>query len=485
MLAEATLIGIDVGTTATKAVLIDEAGRRLGAFSRPHPMARPAEGYAEQDPAHWLESVIAALASFAAAHDLTGLKGIGLCSQVNTHVFVDATGAPLMPAITWQDTRAAPDAASLDARVTPAQKLAWFGGPMPIDASHALSRMAHVQRVRPETYERTRYALLPKDYIALHLTGVIASDPISAVGLVDRAGYVVPLLEMIGGAADRLPPLNPITQVIGTVRPGLPCAGVPVVSGTMDAWAGMFGVGVASDGDAMYQSGTSEIPGIVSTSVTPTPGVILFPPYEGIVMHAAPTQSGGATLGWLGAMLRLTPDEMSAMAQNVDASPVVPLFLPHLQGERAPIWDSETRGVFARLESRAGAPEMVRAVMEGVALSVRWAFDALQQSAGIVPAVINIGGGGARSEAWCQIRADALGLPLKRAAAPEIAAHGAAMLAGVGTGVMPSIPEAARKLVQFDRTFEPNLALGGYYADKYDRYRKLYEAMKPINNAYS
>jgi xylulokinase len=476
--AQATLIGIDVGTTATKAVLIDETGRRLAAEVRPHPMARPAEGHAEQDPRDWTESVLAALTSFAEAHDLSGLKGIGLCSQVNTHVFVDADGAPLMPAITWQDTRSALDAMALDRRVTAEQKLAWFGGPMPIDASHALSRMAHVQRVHPHVYKRTRHVLLPKDYVALHLTGVIASDPISAVGLVDRAGYVGPLLQLIPGAADRLPPLQSIAQAVGTVLPGLPCAGVPVVVGTMDAWAGMFGVGVAENGEAMYQCGTSEIPGIVSSSVTPTPGVILFPPYEGIVMHAAPTQSGGATLAWLGAMLRLTPTEMSALAQSVEPSPVVPLFLPHLQGERAPIWDSQTRGVFARLESRAGAPEMVRAVMEGVAFSVRWAFDALEQSAGVAPDFVNIGGGGASSDTWCQIRADALGKRLKRSASPEIAALGAAMLAGVGTGVMPSIAAAAKTLVQFDRVFEPNVAWRGYYDEKFGRYRELYERLK-------
>lgn len=484
-MADATLIGIDVGTTATKAILIDQEGRRLAAFSRPHPMSRPAEGHAEQNPDDWHQSVLAALSAFSASHDLSDLRGIGLCSQVNTHVFVDAAGTPVLPAITWQDTRSALDAAKLDSHVTAEQKLAWFGGPVPIDASHALSRMAHVKRVHPDLYERTRHVLLPKDYIALHLSGAVASDPISAVGLVDRTGYVDPLLQLVPGAAERLPQIRGITEVAGTVRAGLPCAGAPVVVGTMDAWAGMFGVGVASDGDAMYQSGTSEIPGIVSSHVTPTPGVILFPPYEGIVMHAAPTQSGGAALAWLGAMLGRTPEEMSAMSGSVAPSQIVPVFLPHLQGERAPIWDSRTRGVFARLENRAGAPEMVRALMEGVAFSVRWAFDALEQSAGIVPNVVNNGGGGARSDVWCQIRADVLGKTLRRAASTEIAATGAAMLAGVSAGIMPSIATAVRELVRFDRTFEPNPALRGYYEDKFGRYRELYETLRPFNDRYS
>jgi xylulokinase len=123
-----------------------------------------------------------------------------------------------------------------------------------------------------------------------------------------------------------------------------PCAGAPVVVGAMDAWGGMFGVGVVSDGDAMYQSGTSEIPGIVSSRINPTPGVILFPPYEGIVMHAAPTQSGGAALQWFANVLGKSPAELSMLASGIAPSDAVPLFLPHLQGERAPLWDARRAG---------------------------------------------------------------------------------------------------------------------------------------------
>lgn len=480
-MAATTLIGIDVGTTAIKAILIDQQGNRLDAFARPYPISRPVAGHAEQDPRDWMDGILAALGQFAAGHDLSDLAGIGICSQVNTHVFVDAAGNPLLPAILWQDGRSAPDAASLDAQVSVQQKLDWFGGPVPIDASHALSRIAHVQRTRPDIYDQTRHVLLPKDYCVLQLTGAVDSDPISAVGLVDRAGYVAPLLDLVPGAAKRLPPLHPFTHVAGRVRDGLPCAGAPVVVGAMDAWGGMFGIGVAADGDAMYQSGTSEIPGIVSATVNPTPGVILFPPYEGIVMHAAPTQTGGAALAWLGNVLGRSPAEMSSLAGSIEPGSAVPLFLPHLQGERAPIWDSASRGVFARLDNRAGAAEMVRSVMEGVAFSVRWAFEALQASAGRAVTVANIGGGGSRSDVWCQIRADALGMVLRRAKAHEAAAIGAAMLAGVGSGIMPSIAAAARELVQFDRSFEPDAGKAGYYADKYGKYRELYYALKTFS----
>jgi xylulokinase len=484
-LAADCLIGIDVGTTAVKAILIDAAGNRLAEFSRPVTMSRPLPGQAEQNPDDWIDAILAALTQFAAGYDLGGLLGIGICSQVNTHVFVAADGTPLIPAITWQDSRAAADAAALDARIEPAQKLNWFGAPIPIDASHALSRVAHVQRTHPDVFAKAAHVLLPKDYCILRLTGEVASDPISAVGLTDSSlRYVDELLALVPGAAGKLPPLHPFTHVAGRVRAGLPCAGAPVVTGVMDAWGGMFGTGVARDGEAMYQSGTSEIPGIISSRVQPTPGVIVFPPYEGMTLHAAPTQSGGAALSWLAAILGRQPAELAPLAASVAPSDAVPLFLPHLQGERAPLWDSASRGALVRLDARAGTPEMVRAVMEGVAFSVRLAFDALQKSAVTTLEVANIGGGGARADLWCQIRADSLGFALRRVAVPDVAAIGAAILAGLGAGAFASLQGAVAQLVKFDQSFEPDAANRSYYDDKFANYVALYETLRPFNARY-
>lgn len=483
-MADEHLIGIDLGTTALKAILIDTQGNRLASYSEAYPIARPQPGYAEQNPNDWLKAMFNALQTFVRSHGADDVRAIGICSQVNTHVFVGADGVPVLPAITWQDVRAADDGAVLDARVTAAEKTAWLGAPIPIDASHALSRMAWLRRVHPAFYEKTRHVLLPKDFLVKALTGAVGSDPIAAVGLTNAKGYVSQLLDLVPGAAERLPPLRSFTHVAGRVGELLPCEGTPVVVGAMDAWSGMFGVGVVSDGDAMYQSGTSEIPGIVSSTVNPTPGVILFPPYEGIVMHAAPTQSGGAALSWFANVLGKTPADLSALAAKVGPSDAVPLFLPHLQGERAPIWDAATRGTFARMDSRAGTAEMVRGVMEGVALSARWAFDALQNSSGVTLSTANIGGGGAQSDAWCQIRADALGFALRRTAVPDAAALGAAILAGLGSGTMTSLKDAVQRLVKFDRTFEPNAANRAYYDDKFGHYVALYEALRPFNARY-
>jgi xylulokinase len=479
------LIGIDVGTTATKATMIDGAGRQLASFTHAHQTRRGAPGQAEQVPEDWMEGVLGALAAFAEHPQFGTVAGIGICSQVNTHVFVGEDGLAVRPAFTWQDTRADPDARRLDSQVSAEDKSTWFGGPIPIDASHALSRMAYVARTDPEAWAATRHVLLPKDYCIFRLTSAVVADPIAAVGLVGQDGtYVAPLLDLVPGAAGKLPPLFAFHHVAGRVSPGLPGAGLPVVVGAMDAWGGMFGCGVVGEGEAMYQSGTSEIPGIVSSRIVPTPGVILFPPYDGIVMHAAPTQSGGAALAWLGKLLGRTPAELSTLAAQ-SRPDAVPLFLPHLAGERAPIWDADTRGVFARIETETGAPELARAVMEGVAFSARWAFDALKASAAVTPRTIRISGGGSRSDIWCQIRADVLGLPLERTAVPDAAALGAAILAGIGSGAMPALEPAVRQLVRYDRTFEPDRDRADAHAERFDAFKALYGTLKPFNARYA
>jgi xylulokinase len=484
-LSEASLIGVDIGTGAVKAILMDMDGRVLERFTRRYPTARPQPGHVEQDPGDWMDGMLTAFDGFAKSHDISGLLGIGLCSQVNTHVFVDGDGEPLLPAIVWQDGRCGADAAALDGQITPKQKTAWFGGPMPIDASHALSRLAYLARVHPDLYARTRHVLLPKDYCALKLTGEVATDPIAAVGLVDAdLTYLADLIAIVPGAEDKLAPLQDFTHCVGGVRRGLPCAGTPVFVGAMDAWAGMFGTGVVRNGDAMYLSGTSEVPGILSANRMATPGVIVFPSYKGITLHVAPTQSGGASLTWLSALLGRGPDEITALAEATTASASVPLFLPHLQGERAPLWDIKSRGVFARVETATGPGELSRAVLEGVAFSARLAFEACERSAGITADHLNIGGGGARSDAWCQIRADAFGKTIRRVKVLDAGTLGAAVIAGLGAGAMPSLEAAVDRLVAFERTFEPDAGARNYYDTKFGKYQELYADLKGFNQAY-
>lgn len=478
------LIGIDVGTTSVKATLFDTSGRALKTWARAYPTSRPAPGIAEQDPDDWMAHVLSALSALSDGVTQGRIACVGLCAQANTHVFVDAASKPLLPAILWQDGRCGPEAADLDAQISAEEKIGWWGAPLPIDASHVLGRIAWVQRHHPELWARTASVLSPKDYCLLQLTGARVADPLTAFGMIDGSlNYVERLLALLPGVADRLPSPSPFTAMAGTIRKGHPLEGVPVTVGTMDAWAGVFGTGTLEPGDAMYLSGTSEILGLVSPERIPTSGVIAFPDYQGITLHAGPTQSGGASLAWLSALLGRSQQDLSALVAAMPAEDAYPFFLPHLQGERAPIWDIDARGVFAGLDSATGPAGMAKAVMEGVACSARLVLESLQQSGDRRPQIIRAAGGGMASDPWCQIRADMLGIPLQRMANLDAGVLGAAMLAGIGTGLFSTLLEAANHLVVPDRLFTPDPSRRAVSDDRFARHQDLYTRVKPFHAA--
>lgn len=481
VMATGDLIGIDVGTTSVKAAVFDAGGNTLSSYASAYPTRRPEPCWVEQDTDDWMRHVLAALSQFAPNPTV---EAVGLCSQVNTHVFVDGQGNVLMPAIVWQDGRCAAEAARLDAMITQKERLDWWGLPLPIDASHVLSRMAWVARHHPGIWARTRWVLAPKDYCILKLTGEAIADPLTAYGLVDgQLQLIGKLLDLVPGAAQRLPPFAPITATVGRIRPGLPGAGLPMVAGSMDAWSGMAGAGVSKNGEGLYLSGTSEIAGILSDRKVQTPGVIALPECDGIQLHTGPTQSGGASAQWLAALLGRSQDEIDRLVAESDPARPAPMFLPHLQGERAPVWDIQSRASFSGIDSSMGAADFARAVYEGVAHSVRWLFEALVQSAAVTPEIINLSGGGARSDCWCQIRADVLGRPLRRTSNLNAGVLGAAMFAGAGIGRFSSIPEAVKALVRFDRVFEPDPRRAAYYDHRFAKYKELYGQLRLFNAA--
>jgi xylulokinase len=474
------LVGVDVGTTSVKAVMLDASGRRLAEFAAPYPTHRPGPGQVEQDPEDWLRLVRAALERFAGV----GGPVAGLCvtSQVNTHVFVDADLAVLHPAIVWQDGRAAAAGAVIESGIALEDKIAWLGAPIPVDASHALARMGWIERAYPDLWARTAHVLLPRDWIVARLTGALVCDPMSSVGLVTPGlAYADALIARLPGAAERLVPRADPLSVVGQVAAGWPLAGTPVVLGMMDAWASLFGLGVARDGEGMYLSGTSEVMGVVSASVTGEPGVITFPDWRGVRFHAGPTQSGGASLDWVARLVGRDVEGALSLAQPVAEG--APLFLPHLAGERAPVWDAVSRGGFAGLSSATGPGELVTAVIEGVAFSARLAFEALERSGAVRVPVIRAGGGGLVSDLWAQIRADAFGRPLQRMAGRDPAAVGAAVMAGVGIGAIPDLVSAAAALVQPERLFQPDPVAAARAERRFALWRGMYEALRPINHA--
>jgi xylulokinase len=249
----------------------------------------------------------------------------------------------------------------------------------------------------------------------------------------------------------------------------------------MDAWAAMFGTGVAEEGQALHLSGTSEVLGLISSTRNAVPGVVSFAPWRGITLHAAPTQAGGAALDWAGRLTGRDAAGMAALAETARRDPAAPLFLPHLAGERAPLWDAQARGTFAGLTLADGPAEVARAVMEGVAFQARLAMEALEAAGGRRAAVIQGGGGGTASDLWCRLRADACGRPFRRMAARNAGAVGAAVMAGVAAGLLPDLAAAARRLVPEDRVFLPDPE-GAALADRrFALWRDLYAQVRPVN----
>jgi xylulokinase len=475
-------VGIDVGTSSVKAIMGGAGGALHDSYSGRHDTARPATGAAEQVPADWMQHVEAALVRFA-AHPCAGdVVAIGVTSQVNTHVFCDAALAPLHPAITWQDTRSAAQARRLDAAISPEDKTAALGAPIPIDASHALARMAWMAQTHTEVWTSTAHVMLPKDFVIAQLTGRCVADPISAVGLVGTdLRYADAVIELFPRAGAVLPGLRDPIDVAGHILEGKPFAGVPVATGTMDAWAGMFGLGVASEGGGMYLSGTSDVLGLISGDRPGAAGIITFPDWRGITLHAGPTQSGGASLAWLARMLGQDVATLGRLAGKARITRESPLFLPHLEGERAPLWDASSRGAFVGMTSATGPEELAACVMEGVAFSARLALEAIERSGNRQVRKLRHGGGGAASDTWCQIRANALGRTLERVKVSEVGAMGAVVIAATAIGELEDLGEATQDLVAIDRAFASEPEAAALAEDRFKAFEDLYRALGPVN----
>lgn len=474
-------IGFDIGSTQVKGAIFSDDGAVVEQWRRPYPTRRPAAGLVEQDPDDWLAAMRDALADFASRVDVGRIAAIGLCGQVNTDVFVDAAGRPLAPAITWQDVRAGEEAGRLAGAIGHEEKAAWWGEgvAVPIGSSHVLAKMAWMARNRPDIWARTAHVLSPKDYCLFHLTGVVASDPISAWGQVgEDTRYAAGLLARVPGAAERLPPLRGMTEILGEVRVGN--RKVPVVTGTMDAWGSLFGCGVSAPGQGMYMSGTSEILALTGTKRVGAPGVVTFPTIDGLVVHAGPTQSGGDSLRWWSRTANVAPHDIPRLAGTASRTGRAMLFLPHLEGERAPLWDSDIRAAFLGVDSRAEGPDFALAVLEGVALAARLLFDALVSAAGTRPAHLVLGGGGSVSDLWSQIRADCLGVPLRRLAHPDVGCLGAAVLGAVGAGHFASVAAAVPAMSVIDRVFEPDPAMARRYDALFGAFKDATAALRPI-----
>lgn len=471
------LLAFDVGTTAVKGAVYTTRGKCLFTESMAYPKHFCHPGWVEQSPSDWMHCIVSIINHAKEIVDFNQVSGVGVVSQVNTHVFVDKDGQALRDAIVWEDQRCAEVTDMLNQRIEE-ESVAMS----PLDSSSLVCRAKWLKKFEPDIWEKTYAILSPKDYCILQLTGEYVADGLTSIGLVDNLGRYLPEpLALIEGLKERLPAIKSITEIAGHVSDGWGVkAGCPVVTGTMDCWASLFGSGAFNVGEGFQVSGTSEILGLVSEKNLPSNGVVTFPVYEGRYLHAGPTQAGGDALKWFAEAQDKTVEELISQIDSQPSKHGSIIFLPYLMGERAPIWNPEARGAFIGLTKHHDIPSMVRAVMEGVGFSARHVLEHIEQAAGYNCKSILISGGASRSDLWCQMKANIMNCTLKRVENTDSGTFGAALMLATGIGIYQNLDEAAVNGVMIDRCFEPEESVRDFYESLYKVYLQSSRQLIPV-----
>jgi xylulokinase len=424
-----TWLGLDIGTSALKGILVEDDGKVIGRASAEYHAPTPTpSGVAEQDPAIWIEAaarVIHILCTIATP------AGVGLTGQVPTLVLVDAKGAVVRPAMTWQDARATVEAERLAAEL--GNSLPHLDIDLPWSATQLPAKLAWIAAQEPEHLRADIRALQPKDFLGLRLTGNPATDPWSAKGIarVPSGEPAETVLAAAGWTSTVVPPvMSPgMSRGLTTIDAlGLP-AGIPVSVGWSDALASMAAVGAMTAPTAFILTGTSDIVGMSATAVAMADdGLFRIP--SGIGTTAVlygPTQSSGASVAWAARLLGESVGRLSELAATADPAST-PTFVPYLSGERAPLWDPSVRAVFAGVDAASGRAEFARAILRGVTLSAAHILDIAQRSTTSTLELVHLAGRAADDPFGLRLRLEALGMPIAVHPEPYVSALGAAML---------------------------------------------------------
>ena len=481
----AVLIGIDVGTSGTRALAVTTEGELVAEATRPHDLLTPRPGWTEQDPAQWWAACQAVLAEVA-RDDVVGL---GVTGQMHGSVFLDAGGAVIRPALLWNDQRTADECEEITARVGEARLLELAGNPAL--TGFQAPKLLWLARHEPDAYARVASVLLPKDYVRYELTGERATDASDAAGTLlldvrarDWSDEVLDALEV---PRDWLPRVYEGPEVTGVVRDevaealGLP-RGLPVAAGGGDNAAAAVGVGVVREGSVSTSIGTSGVLFAHRDEFTPDPSGRVH-----AFCHAVPdafhlmavTLSAGGSLSWWREKLGdgASFGDLIAEASTVEPGAEGLLFLPYLTGERSPHLDPHARGGFVGLTVRHGRAHMTRAVMEGVAFSMRDGLEVMR-GLGTPDEDMRAVGGGARSPLWLGLQADVYGRAIRRTQVDEGPAYGAALLGGVAAGVFADVQEASSRVRLRSEVTEPDAERVRRYDELYAVYGGLYGALR-------
>lgn len=481
-------LGLDLGTSGVKALLIDADQKIIGSTSAGIPVSRPHPGWSEQEPADWISATESAMEALKAAYprEMAAVRGIGLSGHMHGATLIGADDQVLRPCIMWNDTRSWKEAAELDAnpdfrRISGNIVFPGFTAP----------KLVWVARNEPQIFSQVAKVLLPKDYLRLWLSGEHLSEMSDSAGTswLDTAGrkWSGALLAATGLEERHMPGLVEGTEAAGMLRSALAARwgmgeGVVIAGGAGDNAASACGMGTVAEGSAFVSLGTSGVLFAANGSYLPKPESAVH-----TFCHALPDTwhqmgvilSATDALNWFSGVNGRTAAELSAEVGDVLQAPTSVTFLPYLSGERTPHNDAAIRGAFTGLGHESGRPVLTQAVLEGVAFALRDNLEALK-SAGTHLSRVTAIGGGSRSRYWLSAMATALGMPVDLPQDGDFgAAFGAARLGLVAaTGADPASVFTPPKTAE---TIEPVASLSGAYEEAYGRYSALYPALKALN----
>ncbi|NMG22078.1 xylulokinase [Brasilonema bromeliae] len=483
------VVGLDLGTGGVRAIAVDLQGQIIAKETRTYPLLIPQPGWTEQNPSDWVEASLDALFDVAQQLDGHQVIALGLSGQMHGMVPLDAEGRVIRPAILWNDQRTGKAVDAIEA-IIPRQELIQRTG-NPAITGFQLPKLVWLRTEEPQAYARLWQILLPKDYIGYVLTGELVTEPsdASGVGCLNLATrqWDTDILNALNINPALFPPVVESTAIAGRLkseiaaRVGLP-AGLPVVAGGGDNAAAAIGLGISSSNlnRGSLSIGTSGV--IFAPCERPIPDpegrVHLFCHVDGGYHQLGVTLAAGGSLRWYRDTFapQITYTELMDMAERSLPGARGVLFMPHLSGERSPHLDPDTRGAWVNLSLAHTQADIIRAVLEGVAFSLRAALEVISEITPVHQLLAT--GGGARSNIWLQILADVLQTELITPKTEEGAAYGAAILAMVGVGAYPNLEAAFKILPQDASVVQPHV--NAVYEAGFKRYTLLYDALKAV-----
>ena len=492
-MADSVHLGLDIGTSGVKAILVAANGDVVAAATTPLTLSTPRPGWAEQHPDDWWSATVQSIRGVLAHQPDLIVAAVGISGQMHSSVFLDRAGHVVRPALLWCDGRTTDECAEITRRAGGEERLReWVRNPAL--EGFTLPKVLWLRVHEPDAYARVTTILLAKDFIRYRLTGALACEPSDASGTLmfdpARLQWSDEILAAVDVPRSLLPDVGGSSEVLGRVTAEAAVAtglrgGTPVVGGGADNACGAAGVGVITPGEAVASWGTS------GTVLAPTVQPLVDPGLRAHTFcHVVPgtwyimgvVLSAGGAFAWyrdqFARELAGTPGVDAVL--DAEAGSVPPgadgvTFLPYLQGERTPHRNASARGAFLGLSLAHSRAHTTRAVLEGIAFALRDSLSILQEL-GLSPGHLLLTGGGAKSPFIRRLQADVYGVPVSTVNREEGPAYGAALLAAVGAGVFPDVASAARATLTRGGAEQPDSRAHGHYQIAYDRYRESYRA---------